>query len=320
MNFLNVKSLRHLLVMNFFTHALCKLWDVTLEKKTQEYYECILAVVPYVQGVPKSIYQTNYTKQLKPEIEASIAKMMAINSQWSHRLFDDKDIEEFIKANYGEVIWGYYTRIHPFYGAARADFFRYLLIYKLGGVYIDIKTCILGDLDSLLSTQDSFLISYWDNEPGDLHEGQTFLSELSHIARGEYVQWCIISSPGHPLMRAVILRILSTIDRYNPYKMGMGFEGTIRTTGPVPYTLAIEQGVKHGEKRYRWVSFAKDLGIQYSIYESNGRSLAHKGILKSNYHNGKVPVITHPNLVVRLLSKGYIGALSMYREWKMGHK
>lgn len=294
------------------------LWCRGIEERGLDYYESLvpkpITAPEEVERIPRLFHQTNYTKSLKPEIAASISEMLAVNVGWTHQLYDDRDIEEFILAHYGEKILSYYHRIDSFYGAARADFFRYLLIYQLGGVYLDIKTTVKGNLDELLKEDDEFLLSFWDNEPGDLHEGQTFVSELNHIARGEYVQWCIISRPRHPLMYSVILRVLQMIDSYNPYKTGMGFMGTIRTTGPAPYTLAIEEAIKRGEKRYRWVSFAKDLNIQYSIYEGQGKSLEHKKALRSDYHRGLRPVVKHHNKAIERITVWYMKLLALYRK------
>ena len=46
----------------------------------------------------------------------------------------------YIRREYGESILSCYLRIDPVYGAARADLFRYLLLYRTGGVYLDIKS------------------------------------------------------------------------------------------------------------------------------------------------------------------------------------
>lgn len=303
--------------MNRLSQFMEAVWLHKNYVKQPSYYEALVpkSLLKSESGsIPKSFHQTNYTKNLKPEVASSIQSMLDANLGWVHNLYDDDDIKAFILRYYGDLLWNYYERIDPFYGAARADFFRYLLIYQLGGVYLDIKTTVKGNLNELLSQEDEFLLSFWDNEPGDLHEGQTFVPELDHISRGEYVQWCIIARPRHPLLRAVILRVLEKIDSYNPYKDGMGFMGTIRTTGPAPYTLAIEEAIARGEIGYRWVSFAKDLSIQYSIYEGEGKSLAHKGILKSNYHLGKCPVIRHRSRLVQSITVLYMKVLRWYRE------
>ena len=45
-------------------------------------------------------------------------------------------IETLIRERLGSEIYGFYQRINPIYGAARADFFRYLLMYAQGGIYL----------------------------------------------------------------------------------------------------------------------------------------------------------------------------------------
>lgn len=73
-----------------------------------------------------------------------------MNPGWEHRLYDDADIEAFIRESYGDEILAYYHRIDRRYGAARADLFRYLLLYRLGGVYLDIKSTTVRPLDEVL--------------------------------------------------------------------------------------------------------------------------------------------------------------------------
>ncbi|MCA3362157.1 MAG: hypothetical protein INF74_09420, partial [Roseomonas sp.] len=62
-----------------------------------------------------------------------------MNPDWEYRLYEDADCERFIRENYDAETFKLFRSIHPDYGAARADFFRYLLLYRLGGVYLDIK-------------------------------------------------------------------------------------------------------------------------------------------------------------------------------------
>lgn len=63
---------------------------------------------------------------------------------------------------YGQRIWEYYLRINKKYGAARADLLRYLVLYALGGVYLDLKSTVLYPLSLNIQQGDSFLIMYWD--------------------------------------------------------------------------------------------------------------------------------------------------------------
>ena len=76
--------------------------------------------------ISRHIFQTYRAKTGLPhEIEQNIEHIKRLNPEYEYHLFDDEDIKAFILEYYGEVIWGYYQRIAPIYGAARADFFRW---------------------------------------------------------------------------------------------------------------------------------------------------------------------------------------------------
>ena len=81
--------------------------------------------------IPKIIHQTIQDKDnIHSEFILNINSLKDRNKEFIHRLYDDEDIIEFIKKNYSNNILNYYQQINPIYGAARADFFRYLLLYK----------------------------------------------------------------------------------------------------------------------------------------------------------------------------------------------
>lgn len=77
--------------------------------------------------------------------------MAAANPGWEHRLYNSAKAERFIADHYGVGTLAAYLRIGPEYGAARADLLRYLVIYKHGGVYLDLQSGS-GDLSTRLST------------------------------------------------------------------------------------------------------------------------------------------------------------------------
>ena len=276
-------------------------------------YSALLPIVEPTTGITKTINQTYYSHSVPQEIAENIENMKRINPQWNYKLYNDDEIEEFISINYGEEILGYYKRIAPEYGAAKADLFRYLLIYKQGGVYIDLKSSITRPLDTLLKPNDGFILSYWDNEEGETHEGVGLnFPEFQHIIRGEYMQWFIISSAGHPLLRSVIIKILENIDKYNPYIDGIGWQGTVGTTGPIPYTLTLEKEQKNNIGTFRWVNLIKDFGIQYSIYE--GIDISHHAkVLKKDYRKGIKPVIVHRCKLIHTANVAWLRLMTQRR-------
>lgn len=85
----------------------------------------------------------------------------------------------FIKAHYDPGILDVYLRINPVYGAARADFFRYLLMFRVGGVYLDIKSNASQALDRLFHASDRYILAWWPNQPGENFEGWGVHPELA---------------------------------------------------------------------------------------------------------------------------------------------
>ena len=129
-------------------------------------------------AIPKVIYQTYTTKDLPLLLRENVARLKEINPDYHHELYDDTDIEWFIASRYGSDMLRTYRRINPRYGAARADLFRYLLIYKCGGVYLDIKSRTTRPLDEVLHPDDELLLSHWSNQPGEDYAGWGLHDEL----------------------------------------------------------------------------------------------------------------------------------------------
>lgn len=210
--------------------------------------------------IPKIIHQTYFKKvDLPTPAKKNIAFLKEKNPGWEHRFYDDNDIVDFIKAHYSPDILRIYNKINPKFGAARADLFRYLLIYKVGGVYLDLKSTATKPLDDITSGQE-YILTHWPGPPlGMFPEGD-------HVyPKGEYQQWHIIGAPEHPFLKAVIDKVLGNIDNYNEKDFpNLGLK-VIRNTGPVPYTQAISPIIeKHPHKLYL---NEFDAGLLYSNIE-----------------------------------------------------
>lgn len=236
-------------------------------------------------GIPKIIHQTFYQTSLPPELQQNVRRLNGLNPGWEYRFYDDGDIVDFIRANYPPQVLNCFERIDKRYGAARADLFRYLLMYKCGGVYLDIKSSATKPLDSVLKPEDEYLLSYWRNKAGEPHEGWGCHDELGHMANGEFQQWYIVAVPGHPFLKVVIETVFRNIKIYNPALHGVGKHGVLRVTGPVPYTLAISRLLS--DCKSRLVDSAADLGFAYSVYDQR----KHVGIFKNHYTALTFPVV-----------------------------
>ena len=91
----------------------------------------------YYPVVPLNIYQTWHTKDLPPLMKASVNQIIYSNPGFNYQLFDDDDCRNFIKDNFDTNVLNAFDSLIP--GAYKADLWRYCILYKNGGVYLDIK-------------------------------------------------------------------------------------------------------------------------------------------------------------------------------------
>ncbi|MES2501582.1 MAG: glycosyltransferase [Pseudomonadota bacterium] len=236
--------------------------------------------------IPRIIHQTYFTKKLSPAIEANIQKLKLQNPGWEYRFYDDQDIEKYIGENFPELL-EIYNKIKPKYGAARADFFRYLVIYKEGGVYLDIKSTLSQPLDTILESDDKFILAYWvfSHNPYSRH------ANIDN-PNGEFQQWHIISVKGHPFLKAVIENVCKNIQIYSILFHDVGMMGVLNLTGPIAYSNAILPVLNQHPHR---VGFDEDFGLIYSIFGNDLGS--HRGLFKSHYESLNESIVVETRLV-----------------------
>lgn len=92
--------------------------------------------------------------------------------RYNHTVFDDDDCVHFLNTHYGKSYSDKFTNISN--GAHKADLFRYAYLYIKGGLYVDIKTIFIKDLDSVIRDKDIsyFIITKSNNRSnGNLYNG-----------------------------------------------------------------------------------------------------------------------------------------------------
>lgn len=92
--------------------------------------------------IPKKIWQTWVTKTLPPMMELTVQNLKTQNPEFEHYLFDDSDCENYIFNNFDIEVYNTYKYLIP--GAFKADLWRYCILYKEGGIYLDIKFKSVG--------------------------------------------------------------------------------------------------------------------------------------------------------------------------------
>ena len=147
--------------------------------------------------------------------------MEAKNPNYRFYLFDDESKDHFMlnELNWTKVTNAYFC-VDERMGAARADIWRYAVLWKYGGIYIDYDSESITPLDVIIDTtqskQPTALLSFgsWGNM-----EHQQCVNEnnlLKCIKKEQFnsvgiAQWVLISPPKHPFFAHTLNQISDTI-------------------------------------------------------------------------------------------------------------
>lgn len=105
--------------------------------------------------IPKKIFQSWKTKSLPPLMEANVKKIKELNPEYEHFIFDDNDCIQYLETNYGINYANAFKSLTK--GAFKCDFWRYAILYKEGGVYLDMDICPLVPFDEIIGDNDTFI-------------------------------------------------------------------------------------------------------------------------------------------------------------------
>lgn len=129
--------------------------------------------------IPKIIWQT-YKDPLEalPEyIRECINTWTSLNPEYEYRYMNEDETVKFVLSEFG-MDW-YDIFINMPIGVMRADLWRYMVIYKYGGVYTDIDTLCLKPISEWVNNKYSAVLSE-DDIPGTYNQ-ITFAAQPGHI-------------------------------------------------------------------------------------------------------------------------------------------
>ena len=128
---------------------------ITKDKLYNEYNRKLKISYPlkenYDSIIPLNIYQTWHTKKITPKMFETINLIKKLNPRFNYQLFDDNDCREFIKNNFEPNVLYAFNSLIP--GAYKADLWRYCILYKNGGIYLDIKYRPLNNFRFITMTE-----------------------------------------------------------------------------------------------------------------------------------------------------------------------
>lgn len=166
-------------------------------------------------SIPKKIHQTWYKKDIPKPIQKNIDNMKKLNPNYEYFFYDDDDIKKYLEENCDKTINTCFAKLKI--GAEKADFFRYIILYYQGGIYLDLDSIINKNLDKLIENKSAVI------------------SRETH--KDLFLQWCLMFCPKHPILKKTIDLCIDNIlnDKHQ--------KDIHKKTGPTVYSKAIETSI-----------------------------------------------------------------------------
>lgn len=157
--------------------------------------------------IPRIIHQTWKDYNVPEHWQIAVESCKNIHKTYKYVHWTDADMEEFVKTIYPDF-YSTYTKYK--YHIQRCDAFRYLILYRYGGIYIDMDIVCRKKLDDLLQYDIVFARS----------------SNIAKYATNSFM----MSIPNHPFMKYAIDNLPLYQDSYSSF--GKHWH-VMNSTGPI---------------------------------------------------------------------------------------
>ena len=146
--------------------------------------------------IPLHIYQTWHTNTLPQYMQDCVDKLKKNNPEFSYHFYNDFDCREYIKDNFNKDVLHAFDKLIP--GAYKADLWRYCILYKKGGIYLDIK----------YQCENGFkLIQLTDKE--------YFVKDIPKLGRLGIYNAFMVCKPGNEIVLNCIHKIVENVKHKN---------------------------------------------------------------------------------------------------------
>jgi mannosyltransferase OCH1-like enzyme len=205
--------------------------------------------------IPRNFFQTYKTSLFDRQHAEWMRVYRSKHPEFDFHFHGDEEMDDFMLTH-----WGNHP-IYPIYkgtqfGPSKADIWRYCILYKYGGIYLDIDSALLFNLNSIPEDVEE-MISFEENElknfswnegwpSADLFMNRTLPSDKIFTPQNIALQWFLAFRPEHPILKGVIDLIVEQAHFYANRKFENVLHAVVSFTGPIVYTQAVWQYVLDG--------------------------------------------------------------------------
>ena len=152
--------------------------------------------------IPRIIHQIWFQGEKNMESTVNMEKWQAQHPGWRYKLWDEPKMRLVISTYYHQYQkkWESFPHMHQ-----KIDFFKYLILDHMGGVYADMDAVPLKPFDSLLDT-DTLVVSTMN---ANAIESRLTFGDIQPINNG-----IILSPANHPFWKVCLDAILEQTGSY----------------------------------------------------------------------------------------------------------
>lgn len=222
-------------------------------------------------AIPPVVHQVWRSRTLGRSHARSLRLLQQRNPDFTFHLYLHADADAFMAAQFaGEPIAEVYRR--AVFPQMRADIFRYAVLLRRGGVYLDITKGLSQPLAAVVGGEDAAVLSYERNPMPE--PPPAAIADRLAMPGHQLVQWCLMAAPGHPFLRRTLDNIVAAADRLGNRPVADPKATIIDLTGPRMLTRSVwqvltaqpmltfgQRGIDYGEAVYplhprAWVCYA----------------------------------------------------------------
>ena len=130
-----------------------KVKQITLYNELNKFWE---VKNTYNSIIPLNFYTCWHTKDLPPLMKENYNLLVEQNPEFTHHLYDEDDCRDFIKNNFDDYVLHAYNSLIPC--SYKSDLWRYCVLYKNGGIYMDIKYKCANNFKLIALTESEYFV------------------------------------------------------------------------------------------------------------------------------------------------------------------
>jgi mannosyltransferase OCH1-like enzyme len=145
----------------------------------------------YNSVIPLKLFTCWHTKELPPLMSKNYQELVNSNPEFEHFLYDENDCINFIGENFSKEVLNAYNSLVPC--SYKSDLWRFCVLYKYGGIYLDIKYRTVNNFKLIALTEKEY-----------------FTRDLKTSFNGTYTA-LIVTLPENKIMLKCINKIIENV-------------------------------------------------------------------------------------------------------------